>query len=87
MINSDSSLTMQTSLNVYKPESKTDSQDVRGRYQVLMSIFSKPMETAKYFCAGVEADEAKYAHYALSVPLYTHFTSPIRRYPDILVHR
>lgn len=32
-------------------------------------------------------DISKYAHFALSVPLYTHFTSPIRRYADVLVHR
>lgn len=42
---------------------------------------------ALYFCTGVLKDEQLFKHYALNVPLYTHFTSPIRRYGDVIVHR
>lgn len=44
-------------------------------------------QMALYFCSGVLQDRAQFRHYALNVPLYTHFTSPIRRFADVLVHR
>ncbi|XP_048739214.2 DIS3-like exonuclease 2 isoform X2 [Ostrea edulis] len=58
-----------------------------ARMQVLVSMCSKPMQNALYFCTGCLDDEELYKHYALNVPLYTHFTSPIRRYADVVVHR
>ncbi|KAF8324302.1 uncharacterized protein EI90DRAFT_3075766 [Cantharellus anzutake] len=44
------------------------------------------MLAAQYFCSG-SASPNQFGHYGLATPIYTHFTSPIRRYADVLVHR
>ncbi len=44
------------------------------------------MLAAEYFCSGSVSKDT-YGHYGLASPIYTHFTSPIRRYADVLAHR
>lgn len=78
-----SSHTLQISLGKYSGEDEASF----ARHQLITYLLTKPMKLANYFCSGALSNEKQYFHYALSVPLYTHFTSPIRRYPDILVHR
>lgn len=50
------------------------------------TLLVKAMQRAKYFVAGRTREE-QFPHYALNLPLYTHFTNPFRRYADIIVHR
>ena len=49
---------------------------------VLRILSTRSMMQAVYFCTGFESD---CWHYGLAAPIYTHFTSPIRRFADIMV--
>eukprot|EP01038_Epipyxis_sp_PR26KG_P006749 gene6749-9246_t len=54
--------------------------------KLLRILSTRCMMPAQYFCSG-EIAKDQWHHYGLAAPIYTHFTSPIRRYADILVHR
>ena len=52
----------------------------KKEYQILSSMLLRCMQKAVY-------DKTNIGHFGLGSKCYTHFTSPIRRYPDTTVHR
>ena len=56
--------------------------DIRGKKEqnLIEMVSLKAMQKAKYSIHNI-------GHYGLAFDYYTHFTSPIRRFPDMMVHR
>ena len=52
----------------------------KGEENMIEAIAVRTMAKAEYSTDNI-------GHYGLAFPYYTHFTSPIRRYPDLMVHR
>ena len=75
-----------TSLNLNKSLDRCiDSADSFFNKLIRM-LTTRCLRQAQYFSSH-QCPEDEFRHFGLAMPIYTHFTSPIRRYADVAVHR
>ena len=53
---------------------------IKPEENLIETLAIRSMQKARYTTENI-------GHYGLAFEYYTHFTSPIRRYPDMMVHR
>ena len=78
--------------HIFKSSIEKGNAAAKELNKLLASIKGKPEENVVSTLAIRSMAKAVYTtnnigHYGLAFPYYTHFTSPIRRYPDMMVHR
>ncbi|SFJ42952.1 ribonuclease R [Halobacillus dabanensis] len=68
--------------NVHPQALQKVLEEVKGTQEdmIISKLMLRSMQQAKYDPQGL-------GHFGLATDFYTHFTSPIRRYPDLIVHR
>ncbi|WP_278926476.1 ribonuclease R [Staphylococcus auricularis] len=71
-----------TGENIHPSTLQKIRQEVEGKPEqmVISTMMLRSMQQARY-------EDTNLGHFGLSAEYYTHFTSPIRRYPDLTVHR
>ena len=78
--------------HIFKSSIEKGNAAAKELNKLLATIKGKPEENVVSTLAIRSMAKAVYTtdnigHYGLAFPYYTHFTSPIRRYPDMMVHR
>jgi ribonuclease R len=76
----------------YKLNVKNEKQVAQALNQLLADVAGKPEQNALEQLAVRTMAKARYStqdlgHFGLAFKRYSHFTSPIRRYPDVMAHR